>query len=134
MANLLCRECVSSVIVSARKAGDSCLAISGSLRSKTSAASRWRPSPATPQGWLAHVEADILDNSTIIDRLALVRTDRGLEIRNGNHRAWIAYSNGIELRALVFKPVCGRCTEALFEDTLNAATRRLGWMYHQQGF
>lgn len=88
----------------------------------------------SPDGWLNHVMNSILELRQVTDPLGLVRSERGLELLNGNHRAWTAYTHRLDCHAYIFTPVCGTCTEALFLDSINAWTRAIGWMYHQQGF
>lgn len=87
-----------------------------------------------PQGWMDHVERSIFNSRAVHDPVALAETEDGLEIIEGNHRAWIAYHYRMTLPAMVFSPVCGECTEALFCDVANAWTREIGWLHHQQGF
>lgn len=87
-----------------------------------------------PTGWMDHVEKSIVASQVVSDPVALAETENGLEIIEGNHRAWIAYHYRMTLPAMVFAPVCGRCTEALFCDVANAWTREIGWLHRQQGF
>ena len=87
-----------------------------------------------PEGWMEHVESSIVEAQNVHDPLALVSRDGELTLINGNHRAWIANRHRISARATVFTARCGRCTEALFEDSMNAWTRAIGWLHHQQGF
>lgn len=131
---MLCNDCVNYTQMSADRAGDLLSRHFGLMPISEISRDQMESIPGDPQGWLAHVESSIIERRLVIDHLALVKTDRGLEIRNGNHRAWVAHQNRIDFTAVIFEPACGHCTEALFEDTLNAATRNLGWMHHQQGF
>lgn len=90
--------------------------------------------PGSPEGWLEYVMDSILKHRRVNDPIGVVHASRGLELINGNHRSWVAHEHRIECTGLVFTPVCGKCTEALFLDSINAWTGALGWMYHQQGF
>lgn len=91
-------------------------------------------SPGSPDGWLDHVLSSVLSTRHISDPVGLIGTGRGLEIREGHHRSWIALTYGFNLSAYIFTPTCGICKESLFVDSMNAWTRAKGWLYHQQGF
>lgn len=90
--------------------------------------------PGSPAGWFNHVIESIAADQSVNDPIGLARTERGLEIINGHHRVWTAIEHSINCPAVIFAPVCGVCTEALFLDSINEWTRAKGWMYHQQGF
>ena len=87
-----------------------------------------------PEGWLSHVEESVLNDGAIHDPSGLVIVNGKAVIREGNHRAWISYQHQLNLPAILFTPRCGKCTEALFCDSLNSWTREVGWLHHQQGF
>lgn len=89
--------------------------------------------PGDPPGWLDHVEKSMLETQRNIDPASVISTERGLEIAEGNHRSWVAHRHGLRLEATVLTSRCG-CTEAAFIDSMNAWTRSIGWMHHQQGF
>lgn len=130
----LCGECSTRRSLTSVEAGDLLSRHFQHLPIRSVTHRQMSSKQGDPRGWLAHVEKSILTCRVVCDPVALVATDRGLEIIEGNHRAWIAYHYRLPLPAMIFSPVCGECTEALFCDVANAWTREIGWMHHQQGF
>lgn len=130
----VCNDCTTHIKLSPEDAGRLLSRHYGLISVSDVSSEQIHNKLGDPSGWMNHVEDSIVKAQMINDPLALTTGENGLEIINGNHRAWVAHRHGIPARATVFMPVCGRCTEALFEDCMNTWTRAIGWMHHQQGF
>jgi|SRR5699024_288979 len=87
-----------------------------------------------PIGWFNHLEKSIKDAQQIFDPLAIAKTQNGLEILEGNHRAWFAYQYNLYVPAWIFESYCEQCTEDQFTRDMFEKTKEIGWLYEQQGF
>lgn len=130
----LCGRCSTRRVFSCVEAGDLISRHFKKLPIKSITYRQISTKRGDPPGWMEHIENSVISSKSILDPVALSITSNGFEIIEGNHRAWIAYHYRLTLPALVFMPVCGVCTEALFCDVANARTRSMGWLHHQQGF
>lgn len=84
--------------------------------------------PLEPVGWLGLVVDSVLSEG-ILDPILVTPGPLGLELIDGNHRAWAAAHHGIAAPARVFTPNCGDCTEESFAEAAMAGTAELGWKY-----
>lgn len=87
-----------------------------------------------PIGWFSHLEKSIKDAQQIFDPLAIAKTQNGLEILEGNHRAWFTYQYNLYAPAWIFESYCEQCTEDQFTRDMFEKTKEIGWLYEQQGF
>src|SRR5699024_5230267 len=85
-------------------------------------------------GWFNHLEKSIKDAQQIFDPLAIAKTQNGLEILEGNHRAWFAYQYNLYVPAWIFESYCELCTEDQFTSDMFEKTKEIGGLYGQQGF
>ena len=129
-----CSSCVQRVVLSPRESGRLLSRHFGLMPVASLTRSQIAGKPGDPDGWLDHVEKSVLSTRSFRDPIGVIVSSKGQEIRDGNHRAWLAYRHRIFLPALIFTPSCGVCTEETFGDSLTAWTQEIGWWHHQQGF
>lgn len=86
------------------------------------------PKPAEPKNWLDKVATSIIIDGFLQPILITAGSD-GLELIDGNHRAWVAHTCGISAPVLIFIPDCGSCTESMLRSTAMSQTQALGWTY-----
>lgn len=74
-----------------------------------------------PVEWFPRIVASVSAYG-VIRPILLSRKDEELELIDGNHRAWAAYTQQIDVPVQVFTPVCGDCTEETFLESFEQAT------------
>lgn len=129
-----CLQCMQYTVLSPTESGQLLSRHFNLVPIESLTRSQIEQKPGDPDGWLDHVEKSVLNTRSFNDPIGVVASMKGFEIRDGNHRAWLAHRLRIRLPALIFAPICGVCTEELFRDSLNAQTKKIGWWHHQQGF
>ncbi|MHA3723678.1 hypothetical protein ACXR2T_07350 [Leucobacter sp. HY1910] len=84
--------------------------------------------PLEPSGWFQRVIASVLADG-ILEPILATHGPQGLELIDGNHRAWAAAHHGLDAPVRIFTPACGDCTEESFAVAAMAGTAERGWKY-----
>lgn len=125
----LCKDCVKSSTFSAKqlarlRSRDYRLAKLEEVDFETIANYK----PSEPEGWFEKVIASILTEG-ILQPVLIVKNLEGLELVDGNHRAWTAWKYDLECPVRIFSPICGKCTETMFRENAMSHTISIGWQY-----
>lgn len=72
-----------------------------------------------PVEWFPRIVASVSAYG-VIRPILLTRKDGELELMDGNHRAWAAYTQQIDVPVSIFTPSCGQCTEEMFREASEA--------------
>lgn len=131
----LCGRCIQRVFVSPKDLGD-LRAVKGlnGTRVHNIDWEKLRSNYEKPEGWLDFVIGNLRAEVEIKREIGVSVRESGPTIIDGVKRAWYGYNAGIGARVTIFTPVCGVCTEALFEDTLNYWNRIQGTLHFQNGY
>lgn len=83
---------------------------------------------AEPATWFPKIIASIAADGVIQPLLVTSNAD-GLELIDGNHRAWAACKQQLPAPVHLFIPDCGNCTETMLREAAMVQTEKLGWKY-----
>lgn len=82
----------------------------------------------SPDDWLSRIIGSV-SNEGVLQPILVVENDEGLELVDGNHRAWVAHRLMLSAPVQIFRATCENCTEEQFRETAMARTEELGWKY-----
>lgn len=85
--------------------------------------------PEQPSCWFDRVISSIRDQGVLLPLLVSRESGTGLQLIDGNHRAWGAVQLQVAAPVQIFHPVCGRCSEEGFREAAMRRTASLGWRY-----
>lgn len=78
--------------------------------------------------WLADIIVAVSTDG-VLQPILLADSPGGLELVDGNHRAWVAHRLLLTAPVHIFDPRCGYCTEEQWREQAMDETEASGWKY-----
>lgn len=78
--------------------------------------------------WLASIIVAISTDG-VLQPVLLADSPGGLELVDGNHRAWVAHRLLLSAPVQIFDPGCESCTEEQWRELAMEETEARGWKY-----